>query len=74
MLRFDTPAPNFGVGIRPQSVVVGDFNNDTSLDLAVVNQSSNNVSILLGNGKGMFGTPTNFGVGTGPHLYCSRGL
>jgi len=36
------------------------------LDLAVTNQGSNNVSILLGNGTGSFGTATNFGVGTQP--------
>ena len=37
------------------------------LDLAVANGASNNVSILLGNGDGTFGTPaTNFAVGEGP--------
>jgi VCBS repeat protein len=37
------------------------------LDLAVANFGSNNVSILLGNGTGLFGTPaTNFPVGTQP--------
>ena len=36
------------------------------LDLAVANFVSNNVSILLGNGTGSFGTATNFAVGSGP--------
>ena len=37
------------------------------MDLAVANSVSDNVSILLGNGTGSFGTPaTNFAVGTGP--------
>ena len=37
------------------------------LDLAVAIFVSNNVSILLGNGTGSFGTPaTNFAVGSGP--------
>ena len=37
------------------------------MDLAVANAGSNNVSILLGNGTGSFGTPaTNFPVGTDP--------
>jgi hypothetical protein len=64
----DTPAVNFGVGDEPISVAVGDFNNDTILDLAVANQVSDNVSILLGNGNGtLFVTPAvNFGAGDGP--------
>ena len=38
------------------------------LDLAVANGGSDNVSILLGNGTGSFGTPaTNFAVGILPH-------
>ena len=40
----------------PDSVAVGDFNGDTTLDLAIANIDSDNVSILLGNGKGTFGT------------------
>ena len=66
---FGTPATNFPVGNNndPTSVAVGDFNGDTFLDLAVANLNSNNVSILLGNGTGSFGTPaTNFAVGTAP--------
>ena len=62
-------ATNFGVGISPRSVAVGDFNGDTVLDLAVANQLSNNVSILLGTGTGsLFGTATNFEVGIGPRF------
>ena len=36
------------------------------LDLAVANANSDNVSILLGNGTGLFGTATNFAVGSFP--------
>ena len=36
------------------------------LDLAVANGGSDNVSILLGNGTGSFGTANNFGVGNAP--------
>ena len=42
---------------------MGDFNGDGKLDLAVANQSSNNVSILLGTGTGSFSAATNFAVG-----------
>jgi hypothetical protein len=48
-------------------VAVGDFNGDGKLDLAVANASSNNVSVLLGNGTGGFGAATNYAVGAPPH-------
>ena len=54
------------VGTGPVSVAVGDFNGDGNLDLAVANQGSDNVSILLGDGTGSFGPVTNFAVGTQP--------
>jgi Domain of unknown function (DUF4347)/FG-GAP-like repeat len=53
------------VGADPQSVMAGDFNSDGKLDLATANSSSNNVSVLLGNGTGGFETATNFGFGGG---------
>jgi hypothetical protein len=57
-----------GAGTFPVSVVVGDFNQDGKPDLAVANPSSNNVTILLGNGSGGFtqsaGSPV--AVGTFP--------
>ena len=51
---------------EPQSVAVGDFNGDGRADLAVANDSSNNVSVLLGNGNGTFQTAVNYGAGRGP--------
>ena len=48
------------------SVAVGDFNRDGKLDVAVANNGSNNVSILLGDGAGRFGLATNFAAGSGP--------
>src|SRR5215469_5518173 len=44
----------FGAGTEPRSVAVGDFNGDGKPDLAVANFGSNNVTILLGDGKGGF--------------------
>ena len=46
------PANNFGAGIGPRSIAVGDFNEDEALDIATANAGSNNISILLGNGNG----------------------
>ncbi|CAF4726353.1 unnamed protein product [Rotaria sp. Silwood2] len=38
----------YSTGANPSSVAVGDFNNDTQLDIAVTNSGSSDVSILLG--------------------------
>jgi hypothetical protein len=61
-------ATNFGLngGTSPRDVAVGLFNADGNADLVVVNNGTNNVSILLGTGTGSFGTATNVTVGTGP--------
>ena len=48
------------------SVAIGDLNGDGNLDLAVANSSSNNVSVLLGNGDGSFQSAVNYGAGDGP--------
>jgi hypothetical protein len=58
---------SFGTtGTTPIHAATADFNKDVKLDLAIVNQNSNNVSVLLGDGAGGFGAPTNFSVGNGP--------
>jgi len=56
----------FGAGTDPDSVAVGDFNGDGKLDLAVANEGSGNVSVLLGNGHGTFQAAVDYGAGTDP--------
>ncbi len=56
---------------NPTSVVVGDFNGDSKLDLAVAAGYSSNstpgfVSILLGTGTGTFGARSDYMVGGEP--------
>ncbi|MHC5732537.1 MAG: FG-GAP repeat domain-containing protein, partial [Nostoc sp.] len=52
-------------------MISGDFNNDNKLDLAVANNGDNTVSVLLGNGNGLFQTPMNYTVGSGPQSVIS---
>jgi hypothetical protein len=47
-------AQTFATGVRPTGVVAGDFNRDGHLDLAVLNEGSQDISIFLGNGHGGF--------------------
>ena len=57
---------SYSTGSDPVAVVGGDFNGDGRLDLAVANQASNNVSILLGDGAGGFGEPTQVATASAP--------
>jgi FG-GAP-like repeat/IPT/TIG domain len=54
---------DYAVGLAPGVVAVGDFNGDGKLDLAVVNNTSGTVSVLLGNGDGTFQPPVDYGIG-----------
>src|ERR1700755_1203141 len=64
-VEFASPSA-YAVGHSPQSVVVGDFNGDGKQDLAVLNTTSNTVSLLLGNGDGSFQAAKNFNCGNNP--------
>lgn len=66
-----TPQILYTVGVKPYAVSVGDFNNDNYEDLAVANLGDNSVSILFGNGRGGFSTPSNFNVGKSPYYIIS---
>ena len=68
--QFSSPA-DYPVGTTPMAVVVGDFNGDGKLDLAVANVGSNNVSILQGNGDGTFQTAVNYNVGDSPKFIAT---
>ena len=57
---------SYEAGRFPSSVAVGDFNGDGKLDLAVANDGSDNVSVLLGNGDGSFQAARNYAAGAYP--------
>ncbi|CAF5195510.1 unnamed protein product, partial [Rotaria magnacalcarata] len=57
----------FSTGSLPQSVAVGDFNNDTRLDIVVANSNDNIVSVLLGYGNGSFQNQMTFSTGHYPY-------
>jgi hypothetical protein len=54
------------VGRAPQALATGDFNSDGFWDLATANGTSDDVSVLLGNGNGTFRSAVSFGVGKIP--------
>ena len=58
---------NFPTGINPTNLAIADFNNDMKPDLAVTNQVTNDVSVLLGNGNGTFMPQTVYTVGSSPY-------
>ena len=62
----------YAAGSLPSSIAAGDFDGDVITDLAVANQSSGNVSILLGQGTGGAGDGTfapavNYPCGSNPY-------
>ena len=67
------PAANYGAGIHPYSMAVGDFNGDAKPDLVVVNlgnyqnnYTNGSVSVLICKGDGTFQPALNFDAGKHP--------
>ena len=61
------PSVNYESGPSPFSIVKGDFNGDSKLDLATANLQIDTVSILLGNGDGTFGAHVDYPAGSFPY-------
>ena len=56
----------FTTGNTPVAAVAADFNGDGKLDLAVVNETDNTVSILLGKPDSSFAAHVDYPVGNSP--------
>ena len=69
-LFFD--AVDYGVGSYPRFVVAEDFDGDGALDLAVVNEYSEDVSVLLGRGDGTFDESASYDVGSSPYFIVAE--
>src|SRR5207249_8730081 len=61
-------------GIGPVSIRAGDFNGDGAVDLAVLNGTSGDVVLLLGNGAGSFAAGPPLPVGRQPVFMTSGDL
>ncbi|MBZ5552579.1 MAG: Ig-like domain repeat protein, partial [Acidobacteriia bacterium] len=66
-------AVNLTVSASPSAVIVADFNGDGKADLAIADQVSNTIAILLGNGNGTFGAPIVTSAGGSTPLGLAAG-
>lgn len=62
---------DYKVGMEPRFPITADFNKDGWQDLAVVNNITNDISVLLGKGDGTFQSAVNYEVGNSPNFLYS---
>ena len=64
------PTVNYKVGFNPWRIIALDLNSDSNIDLVTVNSTSGSnlcdITVLLGNGSGIFSSATNYSVGPTP--------
>jgi hypothetical protein len=61
-----SPSVSYTVGNSPGSAYCADFNGDTHIDIAVSNDGSANVAVLLGSQSGTFATPAHYTLAAAP--------
>lgn len=60
------PAASFNVDVNPVAIAIADFNRDGHLDIVTANDSTGDLSVLIGDGNGGFVLKTNYPIGTSP--------
>ncbi|CAF0906720.1 unnamed protein product [Adineta steineri] len=62
-------APDYPVELSSQltSIGVGDFDNDTQLDIVVADNATNNIMIIFGSGYGTFTRQNSYSTGNNSH-------
>lgn len=67
---------DYGTGANtfPHSVALGDFNGDHAPDIAVANEGTNTVGVLLNDGKGGFGTMKTYATSSEPYWVTAADL
>ncbi|VVB76372.1 Repeat domain in Vibrio, Colwellia, Bradyrhizobium and Shewanella [Candidatus Tiddalikarchaeum anstoanum] len=61
-----TSNANYSVGIYPEGISVGDYNNDNWLDIIIASYNESIISVLMNNQDGTFNLNANYTVGTNP--------
>ncbi|CAF4505415.1 unnamed protein product, partial [Rotaria sp. Silwood2] len=56
---------SIGYSTHPSSIAVGDLNNDTHLDMVVINSGKGNFDVLMGYGNGSFKNEINYSMDLG---------
>ena len=62
----DPTAFGVGDGDWPHGIAIADVDGDGNADVVTANNTTSNISVLLGDGAGSFGAATNFSVGSFP--------
>ncbi len=65
---------DYPTGVWPNSITVGDFDNNGTLDLATANFVDSTITVLPGHGDGTFGAPTLLTTGLYPNTIVSGSL
>jgi len=58
-----------GIESQPFALAIGDFNNDTRLDIAVANNFANNIGVFLGSGSQPYASAITYSIGDGSQPY-----
>ena len=68
------PPVAFSIGIYPSLALSRDLNGDSNTDLVIINRSSNDISVLWGNGIGGFPDSLTLTAILGPNrvVYLSK--